>query len=222
MTDGIAYIVSPTVTMTACVTASVSGSAIVKVVPRPGVDVMSMRPPRETISLRTTSMPTPRPAIWVISSTVEKPAMKIYCVSCASLTSASASSMPFWMAFSRMRAKFSPPPSSAKVNITSLPTCCASMVISPISDLPLAARCCGISNPCATALRNKCSNGAVIFSSTDRSISTRTPRNSRLAFLSSSLAVWRTRRWNRSCKLPNGTKRTPIKPCCKSRFRRNC
>ncbi len=63
----------------ACVTARVSGRVIVKVAPRPGVETISTRPPREVISFFTTSMPTPRPAIWFTSVAVEKPGTKMNC-----------------------------------------------------------------------------------------------------------------------------------------------
>ena len=52
--------------------------------PRPGVEEISTRPPSEVISFFTTSMPTPRPAIWLTSVAVEKPDMKMNCASCAS------------------------------------------------------------------------------------------------------------------------------------------
>src|ERR1035437_5731935 len=71
-------------------------------------------------------------------------------------------------------------------------------------------------------LRNKCSNGAIIFSSTLRSSSMFVPCNSRLARLFSSLPVCRTMRYKRSVMLLNDTMRTFIKPCCNSRLSRPC
>ena len=96
------------------------------------------------------------------------------------------------------------------------------MKISPISGFPAATRSAGVSSPCATAFLSRCSIGAVIFSSTARSISTRTPRNSKFAFLLRSFAACRTNREKRSLRLPSETSRAPIKPCCKSRFNRDC
>src|SRR5437879_2193677 len=48
-----------------------------KRVPCPRVNRISTRPPRAATSLRTTSMPTPRPATCETSSAVEKPAWKL-------------------------------------------------------------------------------------------------------------------------------------------------
>ena len=46
-------------------------------VPCPRVVAISIRPPRLLTSVLTTSMPTPRPAIWVTSPAVENPGWKI-------------------------------------------------------------------------------------------------------------------------------------------------
>ncbi len=67
---------------------------MVKVAPRPAAEAISTRPPSEVISFFTTSMPTPRPAIWFTSVAVENPGMKMNCASCASGRSTSAREQP--------------------------------------------------------------------------------------------------------------------------------
>ncbi|VTQ79999.1 Uncharacterised protein [Stenotrophomonas maltophilia] len=62
---GTAKVVSPICTNTAWVTASVCGRRRVKRTPWPRTDWMSTEPPSWRTSLRTTSMPTPRPASWL-------------------------------------------------------------------------------------------------------------------------------------------------------------
>ena len=129
---------------------------------------------------------------------------------------------PLSSAFWRIRPISRPAPSSASSNTTSLLSWRREKRTSPIGGLPLWLRCSGVSRPCAIALRSKCSNGAVIFSSTLRSSSISVPDNSRLARLPSSLPVWRTMRYRRSLMLANGTMRMLISPCCRSRLRCAC
>jgi hypothetical protein len=57
--------------ITTCVTAVVSGSTSLKLVPRPAWVLVSMRPPSALTSARTTSMPMPRPASSVTCVAVE-------------------------------------------------------------------------------------------------------------------------------------------------------
>ena len=93
----------PTVSSTTCATASDTGRCTVNRVPRPGVDSRSMRPPIAATSARTTSMPTPRPAIAVTEVAVEKPGLKISSPSSRSPGCASAGIRPRSIARSRMR-----------------------------------------------------------------------------------------------------------------------
>jgi hypothetical protein len=64
--------------------ASVSGSEIRIVVPKPFAERMSMVPPIAVMLRLTTSMPTPRPETSVTVSAVEKPGAKISCQTSAS------------------------------------------------------------------------------------------------------------------------------------------
>ena len=69
---GSAHSRAPARTSTACATASVSGSVSTNFVPPPFADVTSTRPPSAPISLRTTSMPMPRPEICVTFDAVRE------------------------------------------------------------------------------------------------------------------------------------------------------
>ena len=91
---GSAHSRPPARTSTACATASVSGSVSMKCVPAPFVDATSTRPPSAAISLRTTSMPMPRPEICVTFAAVEKPGWNRHSTSCASVGVASAATRP--------------------------------------------------------------------------------------------------------------------------------
>ena len=73
MSWGIAKRSSFTITMRAATIARVSGILIVKVVPRPVSERISIVPPMSSILLFTTSIPTPRPEIDVTAAAVEKP-----------------------------------------------------------------------------------------------------------------------------------------------------
>ena len=126
------------------------------------------------------------------------------------------------MALARTRSRSMPAPSSRIVSATSLPSWRARRSILPVSTLPTISRSCSFSMPCATALRSRCSNGAVIFSNTERSSSTPSPSILSTAFLPTSFEVWRTIRCRRSVMLDKGTMRIRIKPCCNSRFKRPC
>jgi hypothetical protein len=68
---------APDLTSRAPMMASVSGSDSETRVPWPGVLVTSTQPPRCSMLLRTTSMPTPRPETSVTTLAVEKPGMKM-------------------------------------------------------------------------------------------------------------------------------------------------
>ena len=83
--DGTATVVAPQRSITTCVTAVVSGSTRRKLVPWPAAVAVSMRPPMALTSVRTTSMPMPRPASSVTCSAVVKPGVKIRPASSASV-----------------------------------------------------------------------------------------------------------------------------------------
>ena len=106
---------SPARTIRAATMASVSGILMVKVVPRPAVVAMSIRPPMVSMLVLTTSMPTPRPETEVTAAAVENPAWKMNLATWASVirsTSAWATS-PRSTAFWRIAARLRPLPSSA-------------------------------------------------------------------------------------------------------------
>ena len=115
---------SPQRSITTCVTAVVSGSTSLKLVPWPAAVAVSMRPPMALTSERTTSMPTPRPASSVTWSAVLKPGVKIRLARSASLSSAPGRDQAQRRRpCSRMRARSSPAPSSRNSTPTSLPSC---------------------------------------------------------------------------------------------------
>ncbi len=74
--------------------ASVSGSTIRVVVPRPATDVISTWPPIDWMLRFTTSIPTPRPDTSVTVSAVEKPGAKISCQTSSSLSQSALASTP--------------------------------------------------------------------------------------------------------------------------------
>ena len=99
----------PARTSTACATASVSGSVSTNVCPCPARSTTSTRPPSAAISLRTTSMPMPRPGnLRDACVAVENPGWNRHSISCASVGDASAATMPCATARSRTRAKSMP------------------------------------------------------------------------------------------------------------------
>ena len=83
--SGNANVSSPTLTISACVIASVYGKRIKKRVPSPLRVSMRIEPPSFLTSLSTTSMPTPRPAACVSSLAVLKPGWRINSTACSSV-----------------------------------------------------------------------------------------------------------------------------------------
>ncbi len=213
---------SPHRSMTTCVTAVVNGSTSRKLAPWPWAVAVSMRPPMALTSARTTSMPTPRPASSDTLSAVLKPAAKIICASSASDASAPSANSPVERARSRMRARSSPAPSSRNSTPTSLPSWLTLMRISPLTSLPAATRTSGLSMPCTTQLRSRCSKGAVMRSSTPRSTSMAPPTMSSRTCLPVSFAAWRTTRYSRSAMPSNSTMRVRSRSSCRSRVSRAC
>ena len=121
------------------------------------------------------------------------------------------------MAFSRMRFKSRPAPSSRNSTDTSLPSWRSSTVIKPAASLPAALRTAGLSMPCATQLRSKCSNAGVMRSSMPRSISIVAPNKSSLTCLPVSFEARRTTRYRRSEIPSNSTMRVLSRSRCNSR-----
>jgi len=187
--DGTATLTSPQRSITTCVTAVVNGSTSLKAVPWPAAVEVSMRPPIALTSDRTTSMPMPRPASSVTLSAVEKPEVKITLTSSASLWGAAASNRPCATALSRMRCRSRPAPSSRNSTPTSLPSWLTATTMDPTASLPAAVRASGLSMPCVTLLRSRCSNAPVMRSSTPRSTSIDPPTMSSLTCLPVSLAA---------------------------------
>ena len=157
----------------------------------PGSVATSTRPPSAAISLRTTSMPMPRPEICVTFEAVENPGSKRNSTSCASVGFDVGREQARPPGRGRARAaRSTPPPSSASSITTSLPTWRTRRARSRPSRTcrrraaPRATRCRGRAR-CAAGARA----GPTSFSSTERSSSTWPPWISRLARLSSSRAV---------------------------------
>ena len=112
---------------------------------------------------------------------------------------------------------FRPAPSSWNSTETSLPSWRTWMAIEPAASLPAAARTSGVSTPCATQLRSRCSKAGVMRSSTPRSISIEPPRMSSFTCLALSLAASRTTRYRRSEMPSNSTMRVRSRSRCSSR-----
>ena len=202
--------------------ASVSGRRMVNTEPSPALVSMCSAPPRRLISVATTSMPTPRPACWVMAPAVEKPGSRISCIASSSLRVWPAPIMPSACALSRMARRFMPPPSSVRRTMTSAPSRCSSSRMRPVSGLPRLTRSSGFSMPCTTALRSMCSNGGSMRSSTCRSSSPEAPSTLSSARLPVSAAAWRTMRARRCTWRWNGTMRVRISPFCSSVMVRAC
>ena len=120
------------------------------------------------------------------------------------------------------RASGIPPPLSLTIKIISSFSWRTFNVTVPASALPSFLRSLGVSIPCATAFRNKCSKGAPILSNTLLSSSISSPSIKNSTCLLSSRAVCRTIRCKRSVNNENGNIRTLINACCNSRFIRFC
>ncbi|MNE06566.1 hypothetical protein D3C80_991580 [compost metagenome] len=128
---------------------SVRGMRMVKRVPCPSTEVSSTAPPMASILVRTTSMPTPRPDTAVTEAAVEKPGRKISWRASASLMVAAWAGVisPASTALSRRRAAGRPRPSSAISIRMAPPSCRADRAMRPVSGLPAARRCSGVSSP---------------------------------------------------------------------------
>ena len=125
----------------------VSGKAMVKVVPTPGVDWIVTRPPRDWISRRTTSKPTPRPERADTTCFDEKPGKKRRLSISVGAKTAPGEINPFASAASRTRFRSIPPPSSATSIITRPDRWAADSVIRPVVGLPADWRSLGVSIP---------------------------------------------------------------------------
>ena len=185
--------------------ASVSGRRISMRLPRPGSLDSATEPRSDSMFLRTTSMPTPRPLRFVTFSAVEKPGSKIRFRICASGGSTPRSTSPRSQARCSTRSRWIPRPSSS-IRITMLPASWhAASVRRPCGGLPAATRSAGGSSPWSSALRTTCISGSVIRSTTDLSSSVSVPTSSSETSLPSSAAVSRTTRRNREKVSPIGT-----------------
>ena len=87
----------------------------------------------------------------------------------------------------------------------------------PAASLPAFRRASGLSTPCATQLRSKCSKAGVMRSSMPRSISIVLPSKSSLTCLPLSFDASLTTRYRRSEMLSNSTMRVRSKSRCSSR-----
>ncbi len=173
-------------------------------------------------SLATTSMPMPRPASWVSLLAVEKPGSKMKRARSSSESCASGTIKPRSIALWRIAMKSRPRPSSDNSTSSCEPSRDSRRLMVPTSGLPASARSAGSSMPCTTALRSRCSSGAVMRSSTWRSSSASTPWNCASAWRPFSSEVCRTTRSRRCTWRENGTISVPIRPCCTSVVMRLC
>ena len=116
--------------------------------------------------MRTTSMPTPRPAAVVTSAAVLKPGRKISSSASRSDSAAAVSgrTKPWATACRRRRSASMPRPSSATSTTTNAPRWLALSVTVPAAGLPRALRSSGVSRPCTTAFCTRCSSGSTICS----------------------------------------------------------
>ena len=220
--SGTAKVSSPTLTIRARVMDRVSGMLMVKVVPWPGSESMSIRPPSCLTSVLTTSMPTPRPATWLTVSAVEKPGSMIMFSSSSRGTLMPGSSRPRSTALRCTASRSMPAPSSRMRSTMSEPSRAKLSSMVPVSGLPAMRRCDGDSMPWAMALRSMCSMGGMTRSSTLRSSSPSMPCSFSSTCLPSSAAVWRTMRRRRGAWLEKGTMRVRISPSCSSVLTRDC
>ena len=167
-------------------------------------------------------MPTPRPDKRLTVSAVEKPVSRIMAYSAESDISVSATNKPRSIALLRIASLFKPRPSSIIFNTTSEPSRCTTIRTVPSSDFFALRRSAGNSKPCAMELRSICSSGAVMRSSTLRSISPEAPSTFNCTCLPVSEAACRNTRRKRGTKASNGTIRVRIKPSCRSELTRAC
>ena len=213
LSSGMAKVDSPALTSSAWVTANENGSRMMKRVPWPGSVWISKAPRIDRMASLTTSMPTPRPEIWVTEVAVENPGRSSKAISSSSVAGSSGFSRPFSSPLVRIAAKLRPAPSSPSSKTSSAPSRRKVRVMVPISGLPSSRRRSGVSTPCASELRSMCSSGATMFSSTLRSTSASSPPTSSSARLPNSWADCRTTRRRRGTMLPNRTMPVRIRPC---------
>ena len=173
---------------------------------------MDTEPPNCLISLATTSIPTPRPDIWVTFSAVLKPACIINCMISWSEISSSALITPRSIAFLLTASTLIPPPSSLTFK-TRYPLSRESLrLIFPVSGLLAAKRLSLDSMPWSTAFLSICSSGATIFSSTFRSNSPSTLNASSLTDFPTSALICLTILLKRGINRAIGTMRVRVKP----------
>lgn len=116
---------SPTRTIHAGTIARVSGTRRRTTVPTPCCDSTSTEPPTRSTWERTTSMPTPRPEIWVTCGAVDKPASKTRSMTSRSVMEAACSPLrrPDSTARASKRSLEIPAPSS-RTSMMAHPSCC--------------------------------------------------------------------------------------------------
>ena len=183
---GTAYRSDPTRATRQRRTPSVTGSVITNRVPTPGSDWTSIAPLRSPTTVRTTSRPTPRPEVWVISDRgreagredglQQRPARR---------GSVSAGTRPRAMAAVRKASSSTPFPSSATSMTTVEPAARADTVTVAWPGLPRATRSAGVSQPWSTALVTRWRSESATVSSTRVSSSTSWPVRMRRTSLAS-------------------------------------
>ena len=180
-----------------------------------------MLPPIDSIFSRTTSMPTPRPETEVTLAAVEKPGANMYRHRTSLDMRASSASVarPSASALARMRSTSRPRPSSV-ISMVMLPASCdAETRIEPVSGLPAARRCSGVSMPWSAQLRIMCVSGSRMSSISWRSSSVSEPSDVSSIFFSRSAESSRTRRGRFAKRRPMGCMRARMTLSCKSLVR---
>ncbi|OPZ24954.1 MAG: hypothetical protein BWZ01_02710 [Deltaproteobacteria bacterium ADurb.BinA179] len=127
--------------------ARVKGSFRVIVVPLPRTEAISTVPPKDSMLLVTTSMPTPLPDTLDIDFAVEKPGVSMSSKRSFSLIAASGLMSPFSMALDLMASVSRPAPSSLTEMSTFAPECSAVSLMVPSAGLPAAFLASGDSIP---------------------------------------------------------------------------
>ena len=197
--SGMTIVCPPTVTTIPSSTASVRGKAMENFDPAPDMLEIVTRPPIAWISVRTTSIPTPRPERLVTESAVENPGAKSKLSISASLSFASGSTKPFSTALFRILSRLRPRPSSLTSIMTCPERCSALSRNSPRGFLPDARRSAAGSSPWSIALRTRCVIGSARRSTKLLSTSVISPSMTKFTSLPvaspASLTI-RAMRWN--------------------------
>ena len=206
-------------TISAETMASVSGILMVKVVPSPAADLMSMMPPIWSMLVFTTSMPTPRPETEVTAAAVEKPGRED---ELGDLRVGHPLDLGLGREPALDRLGLDRVEVEAAAVVGDLDGDVAALVIGGEADRARApacrprARSAGVSRPWSAELRTMWVSGSLMRSSTWRSSSVSAPCITSSICLPSSLERSRTMRGSFCQALPIGCMRVFMTPSCSS------